>query len=143
MADRLRDDSGDRTDTNRTDVRGQLALVYPIRKGSPMTTTETSTVASGETLDPAAALAFVTAMADVGKKIQIEIEQSVATLTERGVAGEPVDLLNRMREAAQTFVADSESAKVHFQRHLATQDSLLSDNTLAGTVAGTYVGTRS
>ncbi|AEA29065.1 hypothetical protein Psed_7008 (plasmid) [Pseudonocardia dioxanivorans CB1190] len=124
------------------DIEASLASVTPIRGGMTMTAAQ-HTMTSGETLDPAAALAFVDGIRDLAQRMFTEIELSVATLSQAGLAGEPIALLRQMQEAAQVLVGNSDAAKSHFERHLATQDVVLSDDTLAGTVSGTYVGTRS
>jgi hypothetical protein len=120
---------------------GQLALVHPIRKG--ILSMSTHTVTSGETLDPAAGLAFVNSVGDAAEQILTQIELSMSALTGKGLTGEPIADLAGMQEAAQLLATRSRSAAGHFERHLNTQDQLLADESLAGTVEGTYVGTRS
>jgi hypothetical protein len=130
-----------------------LASVHPIRKDPDMTTTSPiststggageQTVSSAETLDPAAGLSFVTGVGGVAARLVSEIELSLSSLRQRGVSGEPVDLLVRMQEAAHLLASNSTCAASHFERHLATQDVVLSDPSLAGTVENTYIGTRS
>lgn len=119
---------------------GQLASVHPIRKDDPM---HTHTVASAEILDPAAGLTFVASVREAAEQLVSRIELSIASLTQRGVSGEPIDLLTQMQEAFASAVTASTDAATHFERHVGVQDQLLSDPTLAGTVSGTYVGTRS
>jgi hypothetical protein len=107
-------------------------------------TSPNPTLTSGETLDPAAARAFTEQMANLGQQIHAQLELSVASLTERGVSGEPINLLCQMQENAAQFMTSSQSAKAHFERHMNTQDVVLSDDTLAGTVkTDTYLGARS
>jgi hypothetical protein len=121
-----------------------LASVHPIRPiGKDHQDMSTHTVTSGETLDPAAGLTFVRSVRESTEQIMIQIELSETTLTDRGVTGEPVELLAQMREAFSTAVASCAAAAAHFERHLNIQDQVLADPTLAGSVHGTYVGTRS
>ncbi|RTL64025.1 MAG: hypothetical protein EKK42_26550 [Pseudonocardiaceae bacterium] len=124
------------------DIEASMASVTPIRGGMTMTAAQ-HTMTTGETLDPAAALAFIEGIRELAQRMFTEIELSVSTLSQAGVAGEPIALLQQMQEAAQVLVGNSETAKGHFERHVATQDTVLADDTLAGTVANTYVGTRS
>lgn len=124
------------------DIEASMASVTPIRGGMNMTAAQ-HPMTSGETLDPASAARFVGDMEGLAQRIYAEIELSVSNLRQAGVAGEPIALLEQMQEAAQTLAANSTAAKTHFERHLATQDTVLADDTLAGTVANTYVGTRS
>ena len=107
------------------------------RKDTPLTE---HTITSGETLDPHAALSFVTGIREVAERLFGELELSVSSLQGRGVTGDPIDQLAGMQEAAQILVARAEAAARHFDRHITTQDVVLSDDTLAGTVEGTYVG---
>lgn len=121
-----------------------LASVHPIRPiGKDHHDMSTHTVTSGETLDPAAGLTFVRSVRESTEQIMTQIELSETTLTGRGVTGEPIELLAQMREAFSTAVASCAVAAAHFERHLNIQDQLLADPTLAGSVHGTYVGTRS
>lgn len=120
---------------------GHLASVHPIRKDS--STMNTHTVTSGETLDPAAGLSFVSSVQEAAEQLVSQIELSIASLSERGVSGEPIALLAQMQEAFAVAVNASAAAATHFERHVVVQDQVLSDPTLAGTVSGTYVGTRS
>jgi hypothetical protein len=103
----------------------------------------THTVTSGETLDPAAGLAFVNSVGDAAEQILTQIELSMSALTGKGLTGEPIADLAGMQEAAHLLATRSRSAAGHFERHLNTQDQLLADESLAGTVERTYVGTRS
>jgi hypothetical protein len=119
----------------------RLAPVHPIRKD--ISTMNPHTVTSGETLDPAAGLAFVSSVREAAEQLVSQIELSIASLTERGVHGEPITLLAQMQEAFAVAVNASTAAATHFERHLGVQDQVLSDPSLAGTVSGTYVGTRS
>jgi hypothetical protein len=131
------------TATTTTNPDARTASVHPIRKALPMTSPN-PTLTSGETLDPAAARAFTEQMANLGQQIHAQLELSVASLTERGVSGEPINLLCQMQENAAQFMTSSQSAKAHFERHMNTQDVVLSDDTLAGTVkTDTYLGARS
>ena len=129
------------------ETEANLATVHPIRKDTPMTTrtasTQEHTVSSGEVLDPAAALAFVTGVKGVAERLVAEIELSVTSLRQCGVTGESLNLLTRLQEAFSNGAALAGQAEGHFQRHLTIQDQVLSDPDLAGTVHGTYVGTRS
>jgi hypothetical protein len=125
---------------NQHDTGDQMASVHPIRKDNP---TMSSDVTSGETLDPGAALRFIHDIKGLAGRMGAQIEQSIAALSARGVRGEPIELLTRMQEAAQVMTGSCETAAGHFERHLATQDTVLADDTLAGTVHDTYVGTRS
>lgn len=118
------------------------ATIHPIRKDIPMTGANPN-LTSGETLDPGSANHFCEQMQNVGQRLLTELDQSVASLTQAGVSGEPIRLLEQMRENAQLFTSSAGEAKTHFGRHLNTQDQVLSDDTLAGTVNGTYIGTRS
>lgn len=118
------------------------ATIHPIRKDIPMTGANPN-LTSGETLDPGSANHFCEQMQNVGQRLLTEIEQSIASLTQAGVSGEPIRHLEQMRENAQLFTSSAGEAKTHFARHLNTQDQVLSDDTLAGTVNGTYIGTRS
>jgi hypothetical protein len=118
--------------------------VHPIRPiGKDTNDMTTHTVISGETLDPSAGLEFVRSVRESTEQIMTQIELSETTLTSRGVTGEPVALLAQMREAFSTAVASCGAAVTHFERHLSIQDQVLADPTLAGSVHGTYVGTRS
>lgn len=119
----------------------QLASVHPIRKDT--STMNTHTVTSAEILDPAAGLAFVSSVREAAEQLVSRIELSIASLSERGVSGEPIALLAQMQEAFASAVTASAAAATHFERHVGVQDQVLSDPTLAGTVSGTYVGTRS
>ena len=120
------------------------ASVHPIRPiGKDTHDMTTHTVTSGETLDPAAGLAFVRSVRESTEQIMTQIELSETTLASRGVTGEPVALLAQMREAFSTAIASCGAAVTHFERHLTIQDQVLADPTLAGSVHGTYVGTRS
>lgn len=137
------DPTGDPVDQHdQHDTGDPMASVHPIREDQPMTA-PTMTEINGETLDPHAALRFVTSLKELSDQIVGQIELSVASLTERGVAGEPIELLSAMQEAFGTASGQCETAQGHFERHLATQDQVLSDDTLAGTVQDTYVGTAS
>lgn len=119
------------------------ASVHPIRPiGKDTHDMTTHTVTSGETLDPAAGLAFVRSVRESTEQIMTQIELSETSLASRGVTGEPVALLAQMREAFSTAVASCGAAVTHFERHLNIQDQVLADPTLAGSVHGTYVGTR-
>ena len=117
------------------------ATIHPIRKDTPMTGANPN-LTSGETLDPGSAHHFCEQMQNVGGRLLTEIEQSVSSLSQAGVTGEPIRLLEQMRENASLFANSAGEAKTHFARHLNTQDQVLSDDTLAGTVNGTYIGTR-
>ena len=132
------------------DTGDPMATVHPIRGDQTMTsTTSTSTTGpsmteiNGETLDPHAALTFVTGLKDLADSVVGQLELSVSSLSGRGVAGEPVELLTAMQEAFTTASGQCDTAKSHFERHIATQDVVLGDDTLAGTVEGTYVGSAS
>ena len=129
------------------DTGDPMASVHPIRGAhtmtSPSTTSASMTEINGETLDPHAALSFVSGLKDLADSIVGQIELSVASLTGRGVAGEPIELLTAMQEAFTTASGQCDTAKGHFERHIATQDVVLGDDTLAGTVEGTYVGSAS
>lgn len=129
------------------DTVADLATVHPIRKDTPMTAsthtgTNEHTVSSGEVLDPAAALNFVHGVKGVAERLVAEIELSISSLRQRGVAGEALDLLAQLQEAFGNGAGVADQVAGHFQRHLTIQDQVLSDPDLAGTVAGTYVGTR-
>jgi hypothetical protein len=120
------------------------ASVHPIRPiGKDTHDMTTHTVTSGETLDPAAGLEFVRSVRESTEQIMTQIELSETSLSSRGVTGEPVALLAQMREAFSTAVASCGAAVTHFERHLNIQDQVLADPSLAGSVHGTYVGTRS
>ncbi|OLM27703.1 hypothetical protein Ae717Ps2_7188 [Pseudonocardia sp. Ae717_Ps2] len=110
---------------------------------APTMTTSTTDMASGETLDPHAAKRFADSMRTLAENAAQQIEQSIAALEGRGVAGEPIAQLSQMLESFQTAAGTATSAGEHFDRHIAHQDQLLSDDTIAGTVNGTYVGTAS
>lgn len=132
------------------DTEATLATVHPIRKDTLMTATTSThtgthehTVSSGEVLDPAAALNFVNGVKGVAERLVAEIELSISSLRQRGVAGEALELLAQVQEAFGNGAAVAEQVAGHFQRHLTIQDQVLSDPDLAGTVRGTYVGTRS
>ncbi|MCF7547205.1 hypothetical protein [Pseudonocardia sp. WMMC193] len=119
-----------------------MASVHPIRKALPMTT-PTGTMTSGETLDPTAAHRFAQEMATFGQNAQTQIELSLTNLSSRGVSGAPIEHFQRMFEAMGQFVASAQEASAHFARHIGTQDQVLSDDTLSGTVqADTYLGAR-
>ncbi|WP_226358603.1 hypothetical protein [Pseudonocardia sp. ICBG601] len=107
-----------------------------------MTATNTTTMASGETLDPGSAHHFCEQMRSLGERMFSEIEQSVSSLSAAGVSGAPIALLSQMQEHAALFRDSAGSAQSHFARHLSTQDQVLSDDSLAATVSGTYIGTR-
>lgn len=130
------------TDPNPAADHQPTATVHPIRKDTPMTGANPN-LTSGETLDPGSAHHFCTQMQNVGQRLLNEIEQSIASLSRAGVSGEPIRLLEQMRENASLFATSAGEASSHFARHLNTQDQVLNDDTLAGTVNGTYMGTRS
>ncbi|WP_226358515.1 hypothetical protein [Pseudonocardia sp. ICBG601] len=120
-------------------------------KDVPMTATTTSSssvgaagaaLASGETLDPGSAHHFCEQMRSLGERMFSEIEQSVSSLSAAGVSGAPIQLLSQMQEHAALFRDSAGSAQAHFARHLSTQDQVLADDSLASTVSGTYIGTR-
>ncbi|WP_226351796.1 hypothetical protein [Pseudonocardia sp. ICBG601] len=106
------------------------------------TSTSSGTMASGETLDPGSAHHFCEQMRGLGERMFSEIEQSVSSLSAAGVSGAPIALLSQMQEHAALFRDSAGSAQSHFARHLSTQDQVLSDDSLAATVSGTYIGTR-
>jgi len=65
-------------------------------------------------------------------------QQSVA-----GTNLTPEVLARALQRLVDEDTSSAGEAKTHFGRHLNTQDQVLSDDTLAGTVNGTYIGTRS
>ncbi|ANY10630.1 hypothetical protein [Pseudonocardia sp. HH130630-07] len=105
--------------------------------------TSTTEMASGETLDPTAAKNFSASMQTVAENAVQQIELSISNLEQRGVSGEPIDLLRQMQESFTTAVTTAENVAEHFDRHIGHQDQLLSDDTIAGTVRDTYVGSAS
>lgn len=122
------------------DTDPHLASVHPIRKDQPMTTAE-HTMASGETLSPADGLAFVNSVKANQEAVFQNVELSVTTLESRRVSGEPISLLTEIQESLQMVVSKCERAAEVFERHINTQDTVLGDDTIAGTVEDTYVGT--
>lgn len=130
------------TDPNPAADHQPTATIHPIRKDTLMTGANPN-LTSGETLDPGSAHHFCEQMQNVGQRLLTEIEQSIASLSQAGVSGEPIRQLEQMRENASLFATSAGEASSHFARHLNTQDQVLSDDTLAGTVNGTYMGTRS
>lgn len=134
----------DPTQDTTTTTGTPLASVHPIREDITMSApTAEHSVGSGETLDPGSAKRFSEDIKGLGEQINQSLETSISNLEERGVSGEPVDLFRQMQEAAQTLIGHSETARSHFERHEGTQDQVLSDDTLAGTVADGYLGARS
>ncbi|MBO0847828.1 MAG: hypothetical protein J2P20_00070 [Pseudonocardia sp.] len=121
----------------------QLPAAANQRKEIAVSAPTTHNVTSGETVDPGAAKAFVGGVRGVADGLQREIEQSIASLRQRGVSGEPVAHLERMLEAATVLSGNSRAAETHFDRHINTQDQVLSDPTVAGTVQGGYLGNKS
>ncbi|OLL70283.1 hypothetical protein Ae168Ps1_6153c [Pseudonocardia sp. Ae168_Ps1] len=120
-------------------------------KDGLMTATSTSTsgggsvgvaAASGETLDPGSAHHFCEQMRGLAEQMFTRIEQSVSSLSAAGVSGAPIALLGQMQEHAALFCDSASSAQSHFARHLSAQDQVLADDSLAATVSGTYIGTR-
>ncbi|MBN9759842.1 hypothetical protein DMP14_31455 [Pseudonocardia sp. Ae707_Ps2] len=101
-----------------------------------------ASMGSGETLDPGSAHHFCEQMRGLTERMFTELEQSVASLSSAGVSGAPITLLGQMQEHAALFRDSASSAQSHFARHLSTQDQVLADDSLAATVSGTYIGTR-
>lgn len=114
-----------------------VATVHPIRGDLTMTTTSDL---SGETLDPVAASAFVAGCSRVASDLVASIDQSLASLRERGVAGKPIEHLVQMQESFTIAAGHASDADVFFQDHIGKQQDLAADETLAGTVEDTYLG---
>lgn len=94
---------------------------------------------NGETIDPTSASAFATNCKAVADQLLVAIEQSIALLTERGVAGAPLEHFEQMRESFTIASQAAEAANGYFEGHINTQDQIGSDDTIAGTVEGTYL----
>jgi hypothetical protein len=117
----------------------RMASVHAIRRDVPPMT-ETSTITSGETLDPHAGHAFVSGIAGVAAQIGQQIEESIAALRREKVGGEILTDLTALGELASHMHTTSSRAAEKFAGHITTQDQVQSNPDLAGTVQGTYLG---
>ncbi len=139
--------SGNDRSDNPTAESDDLASVHPIRPTTDHQPTRKGTVmtiqTSGETLDPAAGRAFVDSVRQSTEQIRSQVELSQATLTSRGISGEPIEHLAAVQEALSMVVATCERVIPHFERHLGIQDQVMADPTLVGAVQNTYIGQRS
>lgn len=106
-------------------------------EGAPLIMSETQNLASGETVDPQSALTFVQGVTNVAQQLLVELETSIASLSEHNVTGEPIAQLEQMQEAASTLVANSTNAASYFESHIGIQDVAQSDTTVGG---GRYLG---
>jgi hypothetical protein len=117
----------------------QLASVHPLHRKEFTMSAPTTTIASGETLDPAAARRFSADIEEAARQLHDQVELSVTSLTGCGVAGEPIDDLTAIQEALSVVMDRARASCEHFDRHLGVQDHVMSDPSLADTVHDTYL----
>jgi hypothetical protein len=103
------------------------------REGDPMSQP------NGETVDPTSALAFTGTCKSILEQMLQQAELSIATLTEKGVAGAPIEKLEHMRENLSLALGSAQEAERYFEEHKTKQDELGSDDTLAGTQKDGYL----
>lgn len=94
---------------------------------------------NGETVDPTSALDFVGTCRAITENMLAQIEQSIATLTEKGVKGDPIEALENMRENFNLALGSAARAIDIFEGHKTKQDELASDDTLADTQKDGYL----
>lgn len=100
----------------------------------------TTTISGADVFTPQAAAEAMQAVADVYADLLASIEQSRANQVAQGVTGAPIDMLTAMSEAAVIVTAAAQESANKFSRHTGVvADTVGSDPSLAGTVAGTYV----
>jgi len=87
---------------------------------------------TGETLDPQAGLDFTQAVQSAMADWVARIEQSVANLTQRGVSGGPIDVLNGISDALASVVGKADEGVGYFESHLQIQDVAQADETVGG-----------
>lgn len=131
---------GDDGEGDSSNATKHMASVHPIRKDTTQMS-YTSTISSGETVDPHAALAFVTGIGETAEHMRSQVELSVATLAERKVrGGSTINDLQEIGEKLAEVKHASDRAAQSFTRHIGIQDQVKSDPELAETVGGTYLG---
>lgn len=94
---------------------------------------------NGETTNPNAGSAFANDVAALQGEVVAQTDQSIASLTQAGVAGPVVDALREAMDAAQVARSKYEFAAARFAEHEAKRDDIASDEELKGTQKDSYL----